>query len=370
MDAYYDRHDFRDVVVLDPFMGGGTTVGECLRLGAKVVGCALNPVAWFLVSQALRAVEISTLLDSYQQVADAVAGPLADMYRTRCEGCGGEAHAQYTAWVKQAPCEQCGAAADLHLNSIVMADMATRGAGLVDCPACGHPWWVEAVREPVACPRCEHRFTPAEPRSRNTHYHCDCCGHGGRILDALEGTEGPPDHRMRCLTVWCPSCGKRHQAPTAEDVDDRREAVHNDGRGRDGDFYAAVLGNVFVEALRTLKPGGRMAFTFHHGGEDAWSQLASALSAADLVVERWWPVFAEMESGVPLRSRQNNGHLDVVFVCGRRAEVRAPAVQETVGEMTRHLSERGPLVPADERALLKAEALAAETWAGTTTLAA
>jgi putative DNA methylase len=606
MEAYYRRHDFSDVIVLDPFMGGGTTLGECLRLGAKVVGCDLNPVAWFLVSQAMREVRMPALLDAYEGVAARVADPLSDMYRVRCESCDGEAVAQYVAWIKQVPCESCGDQADLHLSNVVMADMATKGAGLVDCPSCGYPWWVEAVRDSTACRRCGHRFIPAVRRARNTHYCCDNCGHDGRILDALADAREPPRHRMRCLTVWCERCGKRHQAPAVEDVrryadiaaeteesfdrlriprskipeghntnqmrrygyrywwqmfnlrqlagldrlfgairevedqasrelltllasgalefnsmfcgakglgtgairhvfahhafipakepleanlwgvhrssggfstlfkerllrarewaqapverrflgtkaqrvpipgerlaarpadsfeqlvraeadmlvlnqssedlyqipdasvdlvitdppyadsvmyselsdyfyvwlrealgqehpsfrtehvDDRREAVHNRGRGRDGDFYSQMLGLVFAEAMRTLKPGGRLAFTFHHSGENAWGQVLGALRTGGIVVERWWPVFAEMESGVPLRGKENNGHLDIVFVCGRRHEIVQPASQDPAATMTRNLAQRVPLVAADHRALIKAKALAEASWA-------
>ena len=34
MEAFYRRHDFSGTTILDPFMGGGTTVGEALRLGS------------------------------------------------------------------------------------------------------------------------------------------------------------------------------------------------------------------------------------------------------------------------------------------------------------------------------------------------
>lgn len=613
MDAYYRRHDFHNVVVLDPFMGGGTTLGECLRLGAKVVGCDLNPVAWFLVSQAMRDANMPALLDAYHQVSSEVSGPLTDLYRTGCDSCDGEATAQYTAWIKQVPCEYCDNPADLHLSQLIMADMATKGAGLVACPTCMHPWWVERVRDTVSCPRCTHEFCPTDRRTRNTHYHCDTCGSDGRILDALSKSGTTPTHRMRCVTLWCGCCGKRHRSPSVSDVerfgavevelsarfeklriprsevpegyntnqmrkygyrywwqmfnprqllglsmlfeairkveepasrelltllgsaalefnsmfcgakglgtgairhvfahhafipakepleanlwgvhrssggfstlfkdrlvrarqwadapverrflgtkaekvtiagerlaarpaesfrqlvcddadmlvlnqssealpqipdgsvdfvitdppyadsvmyselsdyfyvwlrealghdhpqfasehvDDRREAVHNRGRGRDGAFYAEVLGSVFAEAIRTLKPKGRLAFTFHHSGERAWDQVQAAMRSADLVVERWWPVFAEMESSVPLRGKENNGHLDIVFVCGRRSELTAPVPQEAVVQMALALSERVPLVAADNRALLKAEAVAAATWDIRETIAA
>jgi adenine-specific DNA methylase len=145
-------------------------------------------------------------------------------------------------------------------------------------------------------------------------------------------------------------------------VDDTREAVHNPGRGRDGAFYATVLGNVFAEAGRKLKPRGRMAFTFHHSGENAWRHIEDALVFAGFVVERWWPVFAEMESGVPLHGKENNGHLDIVFVCAKAGEVAEPASQDSVEAMGSNLAARVTLVAADHRALLEAAKVQSYTW--------
>lgn len=605
MDAFYRRHNFSDTTVLDPFMGGGTTVGEALRLGCRVVGCDLNPVAWFLVKQAMREVDTPALLEAYRQMEDEVAEPIGAMYATTCNRCGSPARAQYVAWVKQVPCSACGSLADLHTSQVVMADMATKGAGLVDCPCCGHPWWVPNVREEAACPECSHSFVPSEPRARATDYRCESCGHQEPILNVARDAAEPPSHRVRCLTVWCDFCGKCHQAPTEADraiyegiardvalrfdelripreeiapgfntnqmrrygyrywhqmfnprqlaaydllfraiervedeptrellillastslelnsmfcgakglgtgairhvfshhafipakepleanvwgvhrssggystlfkerllrarewaeapaerrftgrkaekvpirgerlagrpvrtfdeltegstmlllnhsserldevpdgsvdwvvtdppyadnvmyselsdyfyvwlrqalndkypaflpprVDDVREAVHNPGRGRDGDFYTEVLGNVFAECARKLNAGGRLAFTFHHSGEEAWVQVEDALVRAGFVVERWWPVHAEMTSGVPIQNkRESGGHLDIVLVCARGGAVAAAAEQPSVEEMGEALAAVVRLAPADYRALLKAEALQAATW--------
>jgi hypothetical protein len=43
-----------------------------LRLSCKVVGCDLNPVAWYLVSQAMRRADVPQLTESFQRVADSV----------------------------------------------------------------------------------------------------------------------------------------------------------------------------------------------------------------------------------------------------------------------------------------------------------
>lgn len=48
---FYRSHDFSDRHVLEPFMGGGTTVVEANRLGCAVTAADINPMAWWIVRQ-------------------------------------------------------------------------------------------------------------------------------------------------------------------------------------------------------------------------------------------------------------------------------------------------------------------------------
>src|SRR5206468_12132105 len=74
MDEFYKDHthdaDTNGKVILDPFMGGGTTVVEALRLGCKVIGIDLNPVAWFIVKTEIEPVDLDELQGAFERLAE------------------------------------------------------------------------------------------------------------------------------------------------------------------------------------------------------------------------------------------------------------------------------------------------------------
>jgi hypothetical protein len=74
MDEFYKDHthdpDTNGVRILDPFMGGGTTVVEALRLGCHVTGIDLNPVAWFIVKTEVEPVNIEDLKAAFKRLEE------------------------------------------------------------------------------------------------------------------------------------------------------------------------------------------------------------------------------------------------------------------------------------------------------------
>jgi adenine-specific DNA methylase len=117
MAEFYKDHthdpDTNGKVVLDPFMGGGTTVVEALRLGCKVIGIDLNPVAWFIVKTEVEPVDLDELQAAFDRLAGrnvawsgkSIRETLSEQYKTRCPCCGNtDADIIYTFWVKSAVC--------------------------------------------------------------------------------------------------------------------------------------------------------------------------------------------------------------------------------------------------------------------------
>ncbi len=145
-------------VILDPFMGGGTTVVEALRLGCNLIGIDLNPVAWFIVKTEVEPVEIAELEAAFERLANrpvawsgkSVRETLLDQYRTECPCCGREADIIYTFWVKSAICH----------NPTCPGRSGDQGPEVPLFSDCIVAQKVPSIRywRDVTCPKCKHKF--------------------------------------------------------------------------------------------------------------------------------------------------------------------------------------------------------------------
>lgn len=224
LDFFYQLHSFGEVMVLDPFMGGGTTVGEALRLGARVVGVDINPVSWFLVKKIVEPVSLRDLDAAYRTLEETVGQELSHFYETSCPTCGGSAQAVYTYWVKWVPCQGCGEPVLLRKSMILAPHMSKPNTGLVTCSQCGLPYLSTSLDHAQRCPACHTIFDVAQGFARGADYTCSFCGTHGRIVEALRGQGQPPQHRMIAIYTHCPACGKAYKKPDAQDLA-RYEAI-------------------------------------------------------------------------------------------------------------------------------------------------
>jgi adenine-specific DNA methylase len=138
--------------------------------------------------------------------------------------------------------------------------------------------------------------------------------------------------------------GERYDVFEAVRTPKREEAVVDPERNvefeRTEDHYVSLLGDIFSEAVRVLKPDGLVVFTFHHSSLEAWRALMTALDAAGLVVKKIHQVESEARGGT--RVETSGGNLDAVIVCapegeslesGSVAEIREIVLQEALDQI-------------------------------------
>lgn len=161
-----------DFTVLDPFLGGGTTLVESAKQGAHCIGCDIDPVACFVTTEELTALDPEAIQSRFQQIEKAVAPRIRRLYRTKVNG--RDVDAVYFFWVDRVRCPQCEEENDAHPTYQLAHDRKTDQQTVV-CPAC------DAIRElPLSakqlwCTSCSRRTNLACPPMEKGKFRCPAC---------------------------------------------------------------------------------------------------------------------------------------------------------------------------------------------------
>lgn len=196
---FYKTHDLADKVVLDPFMGSGTTLGEAVKLGAKAVGCDINPVSTFLVRQAFTPSSETALREAFKRLERDVAPEIRRYYQTRDPQTGELIPVLYYFWAKTVTTPE-GERVPL-LSRYVFAQDAypkKKPRAQIVCPSC---WDVLEDRydtKSLQCRHCGHEFNPQEGAASG-QYITTKDGRRYRIKELLPKDGTPPEHRMYAM---------------------------------------------------------------------------------------------------------------------------------------------------------------------------
>ena len=103
------------------------------------------------------------------------------------------------------------------------------------------------------------------------------------------------------------------------------EAVANKARepeDPDG-FYQRLLTQCWREAHRALKPGGILAFTFHHSEDEPWVAVLESLFDAGYYLEATYPIRSDETKGEGEFGSKSIEY-DIIHVCRKRTEEPKP----------------------------------------------
>jgi putative DNA methylase len=205
---YYARDvDLGGRIVLDPMMGGGTTIVEALRLGCRVVGADLNPVSWFIVKKEIDPVNPADLQAAFKGIDAKLGEQIRSRYVTKCPDCGQLATAVYYFWVKRVPCPVCGKPISL-FQTHKLARLRDRRVWRILCPQCGVIFDVNDPDQQTRCPGCEYTFNPDKTGSvHGRRCRCPSCDHEGSILEAIHHA-GKPSLENYAISYYCAPCNE------------------------------------------------------------------------------------------------------------------------------------------------------------------
>ena len=213
-EDYWATHDLSRVIA-DPFMGGGTTVFEALRLGISVVGSDVNPMAFWLVRQAVEDIDLAAFTAAGKRVWQALQKDVGELYQTKCLCCGEAAEVKYFLWVKTCRCPNCGKDVELFPGYRV-AEAVRHPREVYHCPRCDRLCEIEPTSEPE-CPGCGLSLRSGNVRRGKAT--CSACSHQFAFARVLAA---PPPHRLFGIEYQCRRCyhdlpGRQFKTPDADD---------------------------------------------------------------------------------------------------------------------------------------------------------
>ena len=163
---YYAPGGLEGKVVLDPMMGGGTTLHEAMRLGANVIGADIDPIPVAQARAALSHASLTDLRTAFDRFHAGLYAAIGDLFQTECPQCAASVDVQY---VLHGVRKRCGCGETAQIDQYVLRREADRDIRI--CPdsrrilADGAPIRPDAARagrliekSEKACPRCGSEY--------------------------------------------------------------------------------------------------------------------------------------------------------------------------------------------------------------------
>lgn len=198
-EQFYEINDLKGKIVLDPFMGSGTTLGEAVKLGAKAIGCDVNPVSTFMVRQAFTYVSETELRTAFEQLEREVSTEIRHYYQTYDPLTGELIPVLYYFWVKTVETPE-GEEIPLFSRYVFSQDAypKKKPRAQIICPYC---WNVIEDRYDANIVHCEHCGSEFNPQvgPANGQYVIGKNNQRYRIKDLISKKENPPNHRMYAM---------------------------------------------------------------------------------------------------------------------------------------------------------------------------
>jgi putative DNA methylase len=191
--AYYETANLSGLTVLDPFVGGGTSVVEAARLGASAIGVDVDPIACAVTEAELGAATLEDLVPALRALQQSVGKVIAPLHATH--GSSGEAlTVVHHFWVQVVECPSCGTEGEAHPNFVLAEE-----AGCTRWAFCRNCHEVHALRKGQKrfnCSACATETNIEQAPVSAGAYTCVHCSHRVPLIELGRSADTAPAWRL------------------------------------------------------------------------------------------------------------------------------------------------------------------------------
>ncbi|MGH2536410.1 MAG: hypothetical protein ACRDHL_03360, partial [Candidatus Promineifilaceae bacterium] len=233
---YLEPGGLEGALVVDPMLGGGTTIHEAIRLGASVAGRDLDPIPVLQAWASLSPVGYDAIEPAFNCLFEREKNALGPLFTTNCPICGRSGPLRFILYGLR---QGCACRSVVAVDSLTVREEAN-GQRLRLCPRC---WALLPGSDGHACQQDDPRPALVEKVEKS----CQECG------QRFQADLGRPFYRRYeplAAVGRCPEHGEKFAAFSLIDREllaraDGRRPVWGDGAGfdvRPGPKSAALLG--------------------------------------------------------------------------------------------------------------------------------
>lgn len=223
--AFFTDHNLRNMTILDPFMGGGTTLVEGNRMGAKVVGCDLNPVSYWVVRETLKPIDLKKLKSYFSELEKNAGKSIKSLYMTHCSKCNSEdANILYAFWVRYIECPKCKQNVYLFKRYFLnegekrTQKVSKTNPAMVICPSC-HSLNNFYGDNNCKCAKCGMIFHPKDKVFDAGFFSCPNCSSERLSLINTIRQGYSLKEKLFAIEYYCSECRERlYKSPDSYDI--------------------------------------------------------------------------------------------------------------------------------------------------------
>jgi adenine-specific DNA methylase len=187
-DAYLGALPLDGAVVLDPFVGGGTSLVEAGRCGASVIGYDIDPVATFITRFELELTAYDSKAPEIAEICERVSEQIAQFHRTSVPDVG-DRTVLHHFWVECRDCSTCGATFEIHPH-YQLAYSKEKQLQWVFCKHCHEVYELPISHTEIRC-GCRTRTQIAQGPLSQGKVQCPACATVSRLGDRGDAPQRP-----------------------------------------------------------------------------------------------------------------------------------------------------------------------------------
>ena len=187
---FYSPHQLpAGFTVLDPFLGGGTSLVEAAKLGGTCIGVDIDPVACLVSEQELCGADPAAIQTAFAEIKEVVGEKIAALYRSKVKG--KEVDIVYFFWVDSITCPTCHQTHDGH-PTYQLAYSVENGNQTVVCANCGELETINLKFSSWKCHKCDHRTHLDDVPVLKGAFTCPGCHERKKLYDLYQSEHVVP----------------------------------------------------------------------------------------------------------------------------------------------------------------------------------